>query len=759
VTQRRDLPQSAEIWVEATPAEQRVEPGDQAVWAIAVENRSSGAQQQSIAIGGVPSDWTQIQFDTRGRAFPQERRNGTVTISVPLDADPGVREIAIVARADGAESTAAATLEVLATEARPLEPGLNLQPAVLEVDAGGDERRVQVDVRNVDARDAEYALSVSGLAAGWHRMTERLRIPAGGSGEAELWLRAPASARGGALRFAVHVALADDPEVFTDASGELRVTAVEEPADRPLPEAAPPRPEPPAEGPPIPVPPPPVEVRPLAEDEFETVVRAPDVLLAPGTAFRFGEGDVLQQAILTIQNRSRITERYVIEVSGLPDRWYALTADDISLEAGDTQQVPMRLSPRPGPEHPAGEYHFRIRVMPHGYPDAAADIVAVLNVEGVESYEQRIDPPQAMGRTVRYQLTLRNTGTRPVQLETAGSDPEGRVKFRIAYAPEIEAGREVTIPLTVGAKRNRFVGSPETFDFRLHSVPTEADPDEAGRTLDARFIHRPYLSKRVPVLASFYFVLTVLVVFLFFWAPPHVVGFFHWSGCKIDSSGQECQPQGQRIADVQGEVVEVSVQQGDFVREGDRLFLVQRGEGDDAEQFEVLATQDGQIVEVLPTTGDTIAEGDLIARYEDAELPAPSTATPEPTATIETPGTTTPTATAPATPPPAVAAACVNDAAQSSQVPGLRVGSDAYADDRSNIRSGPGIENDRIGQIQIDSVPADQREDARRVRIIGGPECGSDFTWWQIRSEFYDIADGWLVELDGEGNVNVSPEP
>ena len=761
MTQRRDLPQSALIWVESTPAEQRVEPGDQAVFAIVVENRSTDAQQQTIAIGGIPIEWARIDFNTRGRAFPQERRSGTVTISVPAAAEPGVRDVAIVARASGEESAAAAKLDILATDPLPLAPGMTLRPVAVDVDAGGEERRIQIDVRNVGARDAEYALSVSGLQAGWHRLSERLSIAAGGAGEAELWLRAPASASGGAHRFVVRVAAAETAEVFTEASGELRVSAAEEPSGPPA--ATPPRVEPRAAtpaAPPVPatpIAPPPVDTRPLAEEEFETAVRPPDVLLAPGTAFRFGAQEVLQQAIVTIQNRSRIQERYVIEVSGLPESWYALTANDISLDAGDTQQVPMRISPHPGPEHPAGEYHFRVRVAPHGYPDAATDIVAVLNVEGIEAFEARIDPPQATGRTVRYQLTLRNTGTRPIQLATSGSDPEARCKFRIAYAPEIEAGRELTIPVTVGAKRNRFVGSLETFDFRLHSAPSEGD--EAGRSIDARFIHKPYFSKRVPVLVGFYAVLTVIVAFLFFWSPPHVRGFFEWSGCKIDGSGQECQEPGQRIAEVDGEVVEVAVSEGDFVRDGDRLFVVQSGDGDDAEQFEVVATSDGQVTEVVPVEGDTIEQGQLILSYEDATLPQQSTATPEPTATVQTPVTTTSTHEPTATVPQQIAAECLNDAVRSSGVPGLRVGVDAYVDDRSNIRSGPEVADNRIGQIQLDPVPAAQREEARRVRIIGGPECGSDFTWWQIRSDFYDISEGWLVELDGEGNVNLSPEP
>ena len=73
VTQRRDLPQSALIWVESTPAEQRVEPGDQAVFAIVVENRSTDAQQQTIAIGGIPSSG---RGSTSTRAAALSRRSG-----------------------------------------------------------------------------------------------------------------------------------------------------------------------------------------------------------------------------------------------------------------------------------------------------------------------------------------------------------------------------------------------------------------------------------------------------------------------------------------------------------------------------------------------------------------------------------------------------------------------------------------------------------------------------------------------------------
>jgi hypothetical protein len=327
------------------------------------------------------------------------------------------------------------------------------------------------------------------------------------------------------------------------------------------------------------------------------------------------------------------------------------------------------------------------------------------------------------------------------------------VKFRIAAAPQIDQGSEATVQVTVGARRNRFVGSSETFDFRLRSSPPDA-VDQAS-TLDARFIHKPIVSKRVPVLAGFYGVVIAVVVSLFFWSPPHVRGFFEWAGCKVDGSGQECQATGQRVADLDGEIVEVSVSAGDEVQKDAQLFVIESKVGRGTERYQIVATEDGRITNVYAATGDSVERGDLLLDFERRDVPA---AAPTPAPTVETPGTSVPASVTP-TPTTPIAATCTNDSARKSDVPGLRVGAEAFADDRSNIRSGPTVADNRIGQVQLDSVPEAQHLDARRVTLIDGPVCGPDFTWWGVRSEFYSIDEGWVVEVDSDGNVNLSPEP
>ena len=122
-----------------------------------------------------------------------------------------------------------------------MAPGVTLTPTAIEVAAGEPEKRIQIGIRNVGAQDAEYELAVSGLQAGWYRMTERLQVRGGGSGNAEFWVRSPASAPESSHHFTLRVSVAETPEVFSEAVGELRGTAAEETATpAPMPAPTPP---------------------------------------------------------------------------------------------------------------------------------------------------------------------------------------------------------------------------------------------------------------------------------------------------------------------------------------------------------------------------------------------------------------------------------------------------------------------------------------------------------------------------------------
>jgi uncharacterized membrane protein len=530
VTGPRD-DQSPYLWVETTPGELSVRAGEQAVFSIAVENRSQQAQTQSIELEGLPADWVAIDFDERSRAFPREQRRGTLTISVPAGAAAERLRFSVIARAGSERSSAQCWLEVLRAEQPAAAPGIALSPPSVAVQGGGGHReRMGLSVRNVGDSETEYSVSLNGLPAGWYSLPPTVRVGAGQAAALDLWLTPPASAQASTYRFVVRLAASGAPAAVGEAAGELAVSEPEPESDvdttaveRPASAAAAP-PPPPAPSPPGPA-------------SEESAVVPPDVFLAPSTMFRFSRDHVSEQAMITIQNPSRLQERYRIDIEGLPVEWYSISGTELTLDPGESRQVPLRLGPRPGPDNPAGEYSFTIRVAPYGYSEASVEVAAALSVGGVQSFEAQVTPPQSQGRKESYTLTLRNSGTVPISFAITGSDPEQRCKIEVPPASTLEPGTDTTLAVKVGARRSRFFGSPETFDFRLHVVPEGADADP--QTLDARFIHRPYFSGRVPVLALFFATLIALTALTVRLAPSPVEAFFTSTGCRIHR-GPEC---------------------------------------------------------------------------------------------------------------------------------------------------------------------------------------------------------------------------
>lgn len=80
--------------------------------------------------------------------------------------------------------------------------------------------------------------------------------------------------------------------------------------------------------------------------------------------------------------------------------------------------------------------------------------------------------------------------------------------------------------------------------------------------------------------------------------------------------------------------------------------------------------------------------------------------------------------------------------------PRLTVGEEARVTDENNIpnnvRSGPGLSNELIGEI-----PAGES-----FTVVSGPTCTADFTWWEVN---YNGLVGWTVEGGTDGDYFLEP--
>lgn len=138
------------------------------------------------------------------------------------------------------------------------------------------------------------------------------------------------------------------------------------------------------------------------------------------------------------------------------------------------------------------------------------------------------------------------------------------------------------------------------------------------------------------------------------------------------------------------------------------------------------------------------------------------TFTPTPVATATPEATPTPSPTASAE----TGAACINDPDRSSAIVGLLVGREAFADDLANIRDDHAIDASRVAQVQGSAV------EFSAVRLVDGPWCNEEFTWWRVETEqavlpggegAFDGSsrgsiNGWIAEIDQFGQTNLSTD-
>jgi hypothetical protein len=157
---------------------------------------------------------------------------------------------------------------------------------------------------------------------------------------------------------------------------------------------------------------------------------------------------------------------------------------------------------------------------------------------------------------------------------------------------------------------------------------------------------------------------------------------------------------------------------------------------------------------------------DPSATPSGTQTPTPTTLTPSPSATPSATLSPTPTASpsATATPEPTDSASvCMNDPDDSAAIVGLRTGATAYADELANIRGDHSIDATRVAQVRIAGS---------QVRVVDGPWCNAEFTWWRVEAEAVVLADdagdieggetgsatGWVAEIDQHGVVNLGPD-
>ena len=157
----------------------------------------------------------------------------------------------------------------------------------------------------------------------------------------------------------------------------------------------------------------------LSQPTYRLELEGPDMDVAPGAYV---------QAALKIENLGDKTDRYFIEIDGLPKGWVRVDRVEMELEPGELGQAMISFKPLRRSESQPGEHSFVVRVRSKSQPSQTIDAPTTLRVLPFSGFGMALGaPPTDQNGT--FQLYLHNQGNAPLPLTIKGTDADGRLRF------------------------------------------------------------------------------------------------------------------------------------------------------------------------------------------------------------------------------------------------------------------------------------------------------------------------------------------
>lgn len=176
-------------------------------------------------------------------------------------------------------------------------------------------------------------------------------------------------------------------------------------------------------------------------------------------------------ATVVLQNRGTVVDEFSLSVPDLPAGWARISRTNLPLLPGARDEVTIVIQPPHSPEALAGEYSFAVAVVSRelGIEVRALGRLTVLPFDG---FQMALNPVRAKRD---FKVVTQNTGNAPAAYTLAGTDDEGRLKYR--FEPdhvELQPGEERTIALRARTQARRWFGKEEVKPFHVEARPATA---------------------------------------------------------------------------------------------------------------------------------------------------------------------------------------------------------------------------------------------------------------------------------------------
>lgn len=196
----------------------------------------------------------------------------------------------------------------------------------------------------------------------------------------------------------------------------------------------------------------------LTRPTFQIELVGPEMAISPGAHV---------QATLKIENAGTQTDRYFVEVDGLPKNWVRVDRVELDVEPGEQAQVVISFRPLRRSESLPGDYPFTVHVRSKSNPAETIDAPATLRVLPYSGFGMALDNPK-VGEEGSFKLYLHNQGNAPLPLTIQGFDRDHSLRFRLSHTRvQLGPGERQTVTGSVRPRGYRLFGSRREREFAV----------------------------------------------------------------------------------------------------------------------------------------------------------------------------------------------------------------------------------------------------------------------------------------------------
>ena len=215
---------------------------------------------------------------------------------------------------------------------------------------------------------------------------------------------------------------------------------------------------------------------------FRLTYEDPEIAVPPGSH---------TTATITVTNTGSETERYEIDISGLPEGWARANRRVLIVEPQDSEQILVNLKPLRRSGSAPGTYPVQVKVHPVDKPDALLEANLNLEVLSYNGFGMALASPTT-GDEGNFRLHLHNQGSVNLPLSLTGRDVNDSLYIDIP-SPHITLapGQRQQIRGRVRTRQRTLFGAPRTHLFDLIARSDDAAAFTAA--VRGQLVEKPFL--------------------------------------------------------------------------------------------------------------------------------------------------------------------------------------------------------------------------------------------------------------------------